>query len=202
MSAITKLATRKRPFCQTKGELNELRKSGLIPAIIYGGGKDPQGLSIEAKEFSKELSTPGIKARVFKLDDKIRTLVRQIQFNPVTDKPVHVDFYRLTEGSRVIVIVPIQFINEEKSPGLKKGGVLNTILHSIELSVMAQDIPEKLTIDLSGIEIGNSLHVKDLSLPKGVKPHKAQDKDTIVTIVAPSGLIASSSESSEEENKS
>jgi len=194
VSVVSALEVRERPFRQTKGDLSSLRGSGFIPAIIYGGAEDVRAVSVSMKEFRKELSIPGIRTRIFKLGPSLQALVKDIQFDPVKDEPIHVDFYRLTKGSRVPVRVSVHFVNEDKSPGLKKGGVLNIVLHTIELSVMAQNIPNEIIVDLSGLGLGASLHVRDLSFPEGANFLHVHEDDTVATIVAPSGLISTAEE--------
>lgn len=201
MSSVASLETRKRPFSQKKGELSELRRSGFIPAVLYGGTAEPEGLSVLEKAFRKQMEIPGVRARVFSLGEGSRALVKDIQFDPVTDQPIHIDFFRLAKGAHVTVRVPLHFVNEEKSPGIKRGGVLNAVLHSLEISVDAEHIPDKIIVSLEGIEIGHSLHVKDLNLSKDIKLHHIHEEDTVVTVVAPSGLISAAGEEAEKANE-
>ena len=196
MVAFTTIEKRKRPFFQTKGETRALRKAGFIPAIMYGGSEPNESLSVPLKAFAKELTIQGIKARVFQLGGEQRALVKAIQFDRVKDTPIHIDFYRIIPGTQIVVRVPLIFINNEQCPGIKKGGILNIVHHNLELSVSSEDIPSEIIIDLSSLGFGSSLHLKDISLPKGSRPVHINEDATIVTIVAPSGLIEE--ESSEE----
>lgn len=199
MASVSKIEINKRPFSQTKGELSQLRESGAIPGIIYGGGSEPEGVSVCTKDFLKELSIPGVRARVFSLSCGGKALVKDIQFHPVTDKPLHIDFYRLTDGTIVNVKIPLHLINQDKSPGIKRGGVVNVTSHFIELSVPANDIPAHITVDLAGLEVGRSIHLCDLSIPAGARALHFKEDDTVVTIVAPSGLTSSESGASDSE---
>ncbi|BDB96362.1 50S ribosomal protein L25/general stress protein Ctc [Candidatus Hydrogenosomobacter endosymbioticus] len=197
MSAIVKLDAAERSNFQTKGERSDLRKNGYVPAVIYGGGSPAESLSVPAKEFRKQVSIAGIRARVFDLGSFGRALVKDIQFDPVKDVPIHIDFYRLLEGSKVTVRVPIKFTNSEKSPGIKRGGVLNVISHELELSVDATRIPSDISIDIGWMDIGKSVHMSDISLPDGSVVIGIKDSDPIVTIVAPSGLAQSETSNQE-----
>ena len=124
----------------------------------------------------------------------VRAIPRDIQYDPVKDVPLHIDFMRVTKDSRLTVAVPIDFINEEESPGLKRGGVLNIVLHEIELSCPPETIPEHLVVDLSGLEIHDTIHLEQLDLPEGVVPVAAERDNTIATIVAPSRVRAEAAE--------
>ena len=171
-----------------KGSARAARRSGLIPAVIYGGKTAPETININDNSFRKLMSQPGIMSHVIALDVEGKTtnvLPRDIQYHPVTDAPLHVDFLRITASSTVMVMVPVVFTNEDASPGLKGGGVLNIVRHEIEMSCSATSIPESLTVDLTGTEIGDSVHISAVSLPENTQPTITDRDFTIATIAAP-----------------
>ena len=172
------------------GVARALRREGKIPGIIYGGGQDPQPIAVDLKVVSNEIQKPGFFSRVYTLEmvqTKLQVIARDIQFHPVTDLPLHVDFQRVNKDSKINVSVPVEYINEDKSPGLKVGGMLNVIVHNLELVCPADSIPAKITIDLAGLNINQSIHLEAVELPKGVKAAHAARGYTLVTIVPPSG---------------
>jgi large subunit ribosomal protein L25 len=171
-----------------KGSARAARRSGLIPAVIYGGKTAPETININDNAFRKLMSQPGIMSNVISLDvegNKTNVLPRDIQFHPVTDYPLHVDFLRITATSTVTVLIPVIFTNEDASPGLKGGGVLNVVRHEIEMVCSATSIPESLTVDLSGTEIGDSLHISAVTLPENSQLTITDRDFTIATIAAP-----------------
>lgn len=167
-----------------------LRKTGNIPAIVYGGTEAPENVSVASKQITQELHTGHFLSTVYMLDiagKKIRVIPRDIQLDVVRDFPVHVDFMRVSASSRIDVEVPVHFINELASPGLKRGGMLNVVRHEIELTCPADAIPEFLEIDLTGLDIGNSIHISSIKLPTNVEP--TIDRDfTVATIVGSSAM--------------
>jgi large subunit ribosomal protein L25 len=173
-----------------KAAMKILRKEGNVPAIIYGGTEAPQNITVESKQITKELHTGHFLSTVYTLESggkKIRVIPREIQLDPVRDFPLHVDFMRVSASSRIDVEVPVHFVNEAGSPGLKRGGVLNIVRHEIELTCPADAIPEFLEIDLAGMDIGDAVHISMVKLPKGVTP--TIDRDfTIATIVGSSAM--------------
>ena len=174
-----------------KGASRHLRREGRVPAVIYGAGEDPVSIHLEEKGLVKMLKTGHFMNSTVQIEvggAGTLTLPKDVQFHPVTDRPLHVDFLRIGEHSQVHVEVPVKFINEDKSPGLKKGAVLNIVRHELELIVDAAEIPADVEIDLTGFEIGNSIHLSHIKLPQGAKS-AIEDRDfTIATVVAPSGL--------------
>ncbi|WP_298089276.1 50S ribosomal protein L25/general stress protein Ctc [uncultured Sphingomonas sp.] len=167
-----------------KGASRSLRREGRVPAVIYGQNKEPAGIHLEEKELVKALMTGHFFNSVVMLNGE-RTLPKDVAFHPVTDRPLHVDFLRIGEHSTVTVAVPVVFTDEEESRGLKQGGVLNITRHEVELVVDAANIPAELTISLKGREIGDSIHISDVTLPKGAQP-AIEDRDfAIATIVPP-----------------
>ena len=174
-----------------KGASRALRRDGRVPAVIYGDKKTPLSVHVDEKSLAKMLSTGHFMNSVIMIDSggkKHRTLPKDVQFHPVSSRPIHVDFLRIGEHSTVTVGVPVRFENEEASPGLKRGGVLNIVRHEIELTCDAAEIPEGIHIDLTGLEIGDSVHISQVKLPKGAKS-TIEDRDfTICTVVAPSAM--------------
>ncbi len=172
------------------GVARALRRVGKIPGIIYGGGHEPQPIAVDLKTVSNEIQKPGIFSRIYTLEvdqAKIQVITRDIQFHPVTDIVLHVDFQRVNKDSKINVSVPVEYINEDKAPGLKLGGMLNVIIHNLELVCLGDSIPAKITIDLAGLNINQSIHLEAVELPKGAKVAHAARDYTLVTIVPPSG---------------
>ena len=167
-----------------KGASRALRRDGRVPAVIYGQNKEPTSVHLEEKALTKALMTGHFMTSVIMVAGE-RTLPKDVAFHPVTDRPVHVDFLRIGEHTEVTVAVPVVFADEEECRGIKQGGVLNITRHEVELIVDAADIPSEITISLKGREIGDSIHISDVALPKGAKP-AIDDRDfAIATIVPP-----------------
>jgi large subunit ribosomal protein L25 len=174
-----------------KGASRAMRREGRVPAVVYGNKEEPLAIHVEEKALVKMLSTGHFMNSVIMIDHgagTARTLPKDVQFHPVTDRPMHVDFLRISEHSKVHVNVPIRFVNEEGSRGLKRGGVLNAVRHDLELVCDAAEIPEEIEVDLAGLDIGDSLHISAVTLPKGAESAITDRDFTIATIVAPSGL--------------
>jgi large subunit ribosomal protein L25 len=184
-----------------KGASRALRRDGRVPCVIYGDKKEPLAFHVEEKLLTKMLSTGHFMNSVIMIDIKgkaNRTLPKDVQFHPVSSRPIHVDFLRIGEHSQVHVNVPVRFDNEEASPGLKRGGVLNVITHDLELICDAAEIPDEIHIDLTGLEIGDSIHISQVDLPKGSKS-AIEDRDfTVATVVAPSAMKAEEAEEAAE----
>ena len=180
-----------------KGASRALRREGRVPAVIYGEKQEPLSVHLEEKLLMKMMSNGHFMNTVVMVDvggKANRTLPKDVQFHPVTSRPIHVDFLRIGEHSQVNVNVPVNFIDEEDSPGLKRGGVLNVVRHDLELVCDAAKIPDQITISLTGLEIGDSIHISQVSLPEGSKS-AIEDRDfTIATIVAPSAMKAEEEE--------
>ena len=174
-----------------KGAARALRRQGLIPAVIYGDKKPPLAISISTNEANKRIYAGGFLSHTLTLDvdgEKHRVIPRDYQLDVVKDFPLHVDFLRIGKGSKLNVQVHVEFINEEASPGIKRGGVLNIVHHTLDLTVDAENIPEKVTVDLTGKDIGDTIHISSIQLPAGSVDHSHEDDVTIATIVAPSAL--------------
>ena len=174
-----------------KGAARATRKQGLVPAVIYGAKKEPTLIAVSDKELWKLLNKGFFMNSVVEIEingSVERTLPRDVQFHPVTDRPLHVDFLRVSASTTVTVAVPVRFEDEALSPGLKRGGVLNVVRHEVEVVCPADSIPNELVVSLKGLEINDSLHLSNLTLPAGVTTF-IQDRDAaIATVVAPSGL--------------
>ncbi len=174
-----------------KGAARALRREGLIPAVIYGDKKPPLPISISYNEAMKRIFAGGFLSHIVTVDvdgTKHRVIPRDYQLDPVKDKALHVDFLRVSAGTKINVQVPVHFINEEQSPGIKRGGVLNIVHHTLDLTVIADNIPEAVTVDLTGLDVGETIHISAIKLPAGTADHSHEDDLTIATIVAPSGL--------------
>jgi len=174
-----------------KGAARELRRQGRVPAVIYGDKKPPVTVSVAFNEALKFIYAGGFKSHILDLDvdgTVHKVIPRDYQLDVVKDQPVHIDFLRVSGNATLHVEVHVAFVNEEKSPGLKRGGTLNVVRHTVELIVPANEIPEEITVDLTGTDIGDSIHISAVTLPKGAKPAIADRDFTIATIVAPSGL--------------
>jgi large subunit ribosomal protein L25 len=173
-----------------KGSSRELRRNGLIPAVIYGDKQSPLAIAISTKDVTQRIHAGGFKTTVATIDvngEKIKVLPKDYQLDPVRDFTMHVDFLRVSGNTNVVVDVPVHFINEEKSPGIKAGGVLNVVRHTVELHTLAGNIPDALTADLSGLKVGDSVHISNIKLPKGTSPVITDRDFTIATIAAPAG---------------
>jgi len=180
-----------------KGASRVLRREGRVPAVVYGNNEEPLSVHLEEKALVKALSTGHFRNSVVMIDaggTPARTLPKDVQFHPVTDRPLHVDFLRISEHSKVHVAVPIRFTDEESSKGLKRGGVLNTVRHELELVCDAAEIPEEIEISLAGLDIGDSIHISHVKLPSGSESAITDRDFTIATIVAPTVYKASEGE--------
>ena len=177
-----------------KGASRDLRRQNRIPAVIYGNKQEPVTIHVEEKALIKLLMTGHFMNSVVELNldgKKEITLPKDVAFHPVTDRPLHVDFLRINKNAKVEVNVPVVFINEDASPGLKRGGVLNVVRHELELVCEADKIPDEIQVDVTGFDVGDSIHISVVTLPKG-SVSAITDRDyTIATIVAPSALKSS-----------
>lgn len=173
-----------------KGASRALRREGRVPAVIYGNKADPVGIHVSERELTKLLNTGHFMNSVVMINGE-RTLPKDVAFDVVTDRPLHVDFLRISEHATVTVQVPIVFTDEEECPGIKRGGVLNVVRHDLDLVVDAAHIPDEIKISLKGLEVGESLHISAVTLPEGAKSAITDRDFTIATIVAPSALKSS-----------
>lgn len=176
-----------------KGASRALRRTGRVPAVIYGAGQAPAAIHIEEKALVKALETGHFMTTVFAIEHPggtERAIPKDVQFNVVTDRPEHVDFLRVAADSRLRVMVPVRVVDEDASPGVRRGGVVGLVRHEVELWVSADAIPEELAVSVKGLDVGESVHISAVTLPEGATPVIADRDFTIATIAAPSGLKA------------
>ena len=184
-----------------KGSARAARRAGLVPAVIYGDKKDPVGITMISREVTKIVHQPGIFGRLLEIDvagTKSTVLTRDIQFHPVSDNIMHMDFLRVSQSATVAVAVAVEFINEDKCPGIKVGGVLNVVRYEVELNCPAIAIPEKIVVDLDGVKIGDSIHISAITLPDGVTPTITDRDFTVATLASPGGGVKNEDEDIEE----
>jgi large subunit ribosomal protein L25 len=173
-----------------KGAARSVRREGRIPGVVYGGGEAPTPISLDKKQLTQLIFAGHFLTTIFELDidgKKERAIPRDYQLDVVKDFPLHVDFLRLKPGSRLRVNVPVHFINQEASPGLKRGGTLNIVYHAVEMWVPADNIPEAITADLGGLEFNDSLHISAIALPEGCKPTNPDKNFTVASLNPPAG---------------
>ena len=184
-----------------KGGARATRRDGRVPGFVYGDKRDPDMISLDPRDLQKELGQAGFYATLFDISvdgKKQRVLPRDVQYDPVTDFPIHVDFLRVSAATSVTVAVPVNFLNEEDCPGLSQGGLLNVVRHEIELSCRADAIPQQIDVDLSGLNIGDGVHISMVSLPDGVEPTITDRDFTIATIAAPTVVAEEAAEAQAE----
>ena len=174
-----------------KGASRALRREGRVPAVVYGNNEEPAAIHVEEKELVRQLGTGHFFNSIVEITvggKTVRTLPKDVAFHPVNDRPLHADFLRISKDHKVHVNVPVHFINEAASPGLKRGGVLNIVRHELDLICDPEGIPDEVAIDVTGLEVGASIHISHVTLPEGAKSAITDRDFTIATIVAPSGL--------------
>jgi large subunit ribosomal protein L25 len=175
----------------TAGQLNKLRESGFIPAILYGG-KDPNAkISVEKKLVKNILNSDSFLSKVLEMDvdgAKLKVIPRDVAYNVISDEPIHIDFMRVVSGTKIILEIPVKFINNDDCPGLKVGGVLNIVRRKVELKCPADNIPEEIIVDLKGLEIGTSIKISFVKLPENVVPTITARDFVIATVAAPTVL--------------
>lgn len=196
MQETVKIEARIRERVGT-GSARADRRAGLIPASVYGGKGAPVAAAINPKVIQHDIQTLGFFTKTYMLDfggKNQRVIPRDVQRHPVTDVPMHIDFLRVSESDSIHVHIPIHFINEDKCEGVKRGGVLNAVLHEIEVICQVGSIPEALEVDLTELALGDSFHTESLELPKGVKVAHPERDNTLATIVAPSSVKAEAEE--------
>ena len=176
----------------SSGQINKLRSDGFIPAILYGGEKNNINISLKKIHLKDIINTETFMSKVYDLDidgSKERVLPRDVSFHPISDEPIHIDFMRIIKGSKLILEIPVKFINLDKSPGLKKGGVLNTVRRKIELKCPAENIPNEIVVDLNNTEIGTSIKISSVKLPPNVVPTIIDRDFVVATVVAPTVVV-------------
>ena len=185
----------------SKGVARAERRAGRVPAVIYGNKQDPLMISLSDRDVEKLVQSPQFFTQIFEVGvggEKHQVLARDLQIHPVTDKALHIDFLRFNENTRIVLSIPVTFKNEEASPGLKRGGVLNIVRREVELVCSPLNIPGELVFDLEGLNIGDSLHIGAIDLPEGVSA--TTDRDfTVVTIAAPTVMPTEVEEAASEE---
>jgi large subunit ribosomal protein L25 len=184
-----------------KGASRALRREGRVPAVIYGGKEEPTAIHVEEKLLVRQLGTGHFMNSIVMIEvngKPTRTIPKDVSFHPVNERPLHVDFLRLSKDAKIEVAVPVVFVNEEASPGLKKGGVLNVVRHDLELVCEADKIPTEIAIDVTGLEVGDSIHISSVSLPEGSESAITDRDFTIATVVAPSALKRAEGEAAAE----
>ena len=175
----------------TRGQLNKLRSNGNVPGVIYGGKEKNQKISISKKIFKTLAEKENFLSNILsiEIDGKSeKVLPKEIIWNPITDEPMHIDFLRVVKGAKIILEIPVKFINEDKSPGLKRGGVLNIVRRKIELKCPSENIPTELVVDLEGLDIGSSIKISSIKLPENVEP-TIKGRDFVVATVAAPTII-------------
>ena len=185
-----------------KGGARALRREGRTPAIVYGGGGEPLSVSLDYNVLERELGQRGFFARLYDLKvngDVTRVLPRDVQLDPVTDAPIHIDFIRYVAGATLAVSIEVRFEGQEECEGLKRGGVLNIVRHEVELLCPLEAIPEFLVADVAGRDIGDSIHISDIALPEGVTPTITDRDFTVATIAAPTVIVEPEDEEEGEE---
>jgi len=177
---------------ESTGQVNKLRSSGFIPAVLYGGKKNNLNISIKKLHVEDLIKTETFMSKVVDLNidgNSEKVLPRDISYDPISDEAIHIDFMRILEGSKLILEIPVRFINSDKSPGLKKGGVLNIVRRKVELKCPAENIPNEIVVDLNNTEINTSLKISSVNLPENVVPTIADRDFVIATVVAPTILV-------------
>ncbi len=199
MIDTTKLAAMPRERAG-KGAARAVRRQGRVPGVIYGGKETPALISLDPREIDREIHRPGFFTRLFEVEcagKHERCIARDLQLDAVSDKPEHVDFMRVSEETRIRVAVPVKFDNADKSPGLKRGGVLNVVRHTIEVYCRVDNIPQLIRVNLDGLDIGDSVHISAVKLPEGVRPTITTRDFTVAAVAAPSVLKSPEEEAAE-----
>ena len=185
------LKATKRTSAST-GQINKLRSEGFIPAVLYGGKKNNLNISLKKLQLQDLIKTETFMSKVFDLNidgSPEKVLPKDIAYDPISDEPIHIDFIRIAKGSKIILEIPVKFINSDNSPGLKKGGVLNIVRRKVELKCPAENIPNEIVVDLENTEINSSLKISSVKLPENVVPTITDRDFVIATVVSPTILV-------------
>ena len=185
---------------KTKGQINSLRNNGEVPGIIYGGENSNEKISLSKKEVKNLINKENFLSNVITLNldgNEQKVLPRDITFDTISDDPVHIDFLRIVKGSKIILEIPVKFINHEMSPGLKRGGVLNIVRRKVELKCPSENIPNELVVDLTGLDIGSSIKISFIKLPENVSP-TIQGRDFVIATVAAPTIVKEPEKPAEE----
>ena len=176
---------------KTKGDVNSLRQNGEVPAIIYGGSEENQKISLSKKQIKFLIDQENFLSNIISIKingETIKVLPREVSYNTLTDEPIHIDFLRIVKGAKIVIEIPVRFINNEKSPGLKRGGVLNIVRRKVELKCATENVPNELVVDLDGLEIGTSIKISSVKLDENVSP-TISDRDFVIATVASPTII-------------
>ena len=176
----------------TKGEVNALRSKGIVPAIVYGGKNQNQKISVSKKVIKLLIDKENFLSSILKLNiegNSQNVLPREIKFDTITDEPIHIDFLRIVKGAKIVLEIPVKFINNDKSPGLKKGGVLNIVRRKVELKCPTENIPDEIVVDLNNTEINTSLKISSVKLPEKVVPTITDRDFVIATVESPTIFV-------------
>ncbi len=187
-----------------KGAARTARRDGMVPGVIYGGGADPQTINVGYNALWKQLKAGKFLSTLLNLKvdgTDNRVICRAVQRDVVKDQPTHVDFLRLSESARINLFIPVEFENREDSPGLKRGGVLTVVRNEVELVVTAGNIPDRLVVDLTGLNVNDTIHISDIALPQGARPTITDRDFVIANIQAPSGLKSQDNEAADDETE-
>ncbi|MEO1038714.1 MAG: 50S ribosomal protein L25/general stress protein Ctc [Pseudomonadota bacterium] len=185
-----------------KGGARQTRRQGDVPGVLYGGDLGPIAIAMKQNEVVKAINSGNFIGQMIEIDhkgDRQNVITRDVQFHPVRDEPLHIDFYRVEEDSIIAIEVAVRFINEEDCPGLKRGGVLNIVRHTVEVNCPAGAIPEAIEVDLTGYDIGDSVHISSIALPDNVTPTITDRDFTIVTVQGSRAVIEEDTEDSDAE---
>ena len=196
---MTTVSAKKRET-KTTGDINKLRLDGLIPGILYGGSKQNQKISLSKNSIKILIDSDNFLSNILNLNidgKEEKVLPKNISFDPLSDEPIHIDLLRIVKGAKLILEIPVRFINSEKSPGLKKGGVLNIVRRKIELRCPAENIPSELMVDLNNTEIGTSIKISSIKLPENVVP-TIQGRDFVIATVASPTIVVEPEKPAEE----
>jgi len=198
-------------YCEVRertgtGGARETRREGWVPGVLYGGGKDPVAIRLRKNEILKAVNAGTLKSTLVNIDvpgqsDLQKVIPRDVQLDPVKDQPLHVDMLRVSEKTRINVEVAVRFLNDEESPGIKKGGVLNVVRHTVEVIAPATAIPDVLEFDIAQTDVGETVTISQTTLPKGVTPVISDRDFTVATITAPSALRSSENEADGEDDE-
>ncbi len=184
-----------------KGAARATRRAGRVPAVIYGNKQEPVLISLEPIGLDRHLRGAGFYSSVYEIEiggDKHRVLARDVQLDPVSDRPLHVDFMRFSKKTRLVMEIPVNFINEEECPGIRQGGVLNVVRHAVEMRCSPESIPESIEVDLTGLEVGDTIHISAITLPDDVELTITDRDFTVATIAAPTINVEAEDEEGEE----
>ena len=201
MSDIVKMSVEARPGVG-KGAARAARRAGMVPGVIYGDKKEPVTIQLKGNELLKTLNKGGFYQTIFDIDvagDQHRVIPKDIQKNKLNGLPIHVDFMRLTKGAKIVLEIPVTFLNEETCIGLKAGGTLNVVRYAVELSVLPDNIPESIEIDLANFDVGDSVHISAAVMPEGAEPTITDRDFTVATIIAPGGASDDADDAAEAE---